>query len=440
MSKGLFSALLPAVGTAAGAAIGGPPGALIGAELGSSIGGALASQQAADQQSAAAQAAIAEQQRQFNVTQANLAPYRQAGYSALNQMMKMMGLGPLAVPAMPAATPTSGGGGGGNSNLENFALASLISPGLGAAAAIPALKSAYQNMSSGEKGGLFGGIFDMGSGVGDVLSGLGLAHGGPAHGGSHGKTYVVGEEGPEILHMDPGSHGFVEPNPHTVMRAMEGRAYGGPVGGAIGEPSVPEPMGNNPNLNLYRPPVNQRVPVPGTPTTQPVAAPQSTNPAVPTPFNPTGGNNTALTGGMTPAQIMRMDPGYQFRLQQGIRAMDMSAAASGGLLTGGHLRALEQYGQGYASQEFGNIYSRLAALAAGGQGAAVNSGYMGQGSANAIGGYLTNQGNALAGGTMGSYNALSQGLGNLAFLYGQGAFNSTPAVPSATGPFNSLPA
>ena len=177
----------------------------------------------------------------------------------------------------------------------------------------------------------------------------------------------------------------------------------------------------------------QKPPIPPAASTQPVPAPQS----VPTPFNPTAGNATPISTDLTPTQIMRMDPGYRFRMQQGIRALDMSAAASGGLLTGGHLKALEEFGQGYASQEFGNIYSRLAALAAGGQGAAVNSGYMGQGSANAIGGYLTNQGNAQAGGTMGSYNAVGQGLGNLAFLYGQGAFNPSGRTDNSPIPFMS---
>jgi hypothetical protein len=52
------------------------------------------------------------------------------------------------------------------------------------------------------------------------------------------------------------------------------------------------------------------------------------------------------------------DPGYQFRLQQGMNALQNSAAASGGLLTGGTAKAISDYAQGSASNEYGNVYNR----------------------------------------------------------------------------------
>ena len=52
------------------------------------------------------------------------------------------------------------------------------------------------------------------------------------------------------------------------------------------------------------------------------------------------------------------DPGYKFRLQQGNDAIQRSAAARGGLLTGGTAKALSDYAQGSASQEYGNVYNR----------------------------------------------------------------------------------
>lgn len=52
------------------------------------------------------------------------------------------------------------------------------------------------------------------------------------------------------------------------------------------------------------------------------------------------------------------DPGFQFRLQQGTQALDRSAAAKGGLLTGGTAKAEQRYGQDYASNEYGNVYNR----------------------------------------------------------------------------------
>jgi len=52
------------------------------------------------------------------------------------------------------------------------------------------------------------------------------------------------------------------------------------------------------------------------------------------------------------------DPGYAFRLAEGTKALERSAAARGGLLSGGALRETQRYGQGLASQEYENAYNR----------------------------------------------------------------------------------
>lgn len=52
------------------------------------------------------------------------------------------------------------------------------------------------------------------------------------------------------------------------------------------------------------------------------------------------------------------DPGFQFRLQQGEDALQNSAAAKGGLLSGNTARAEQQYGQDYASNDYQNVYNR----------------------------------------------------------------------------------
>jgi Ni/Co efflux regulator RcnB len=52
------------------------------------------------------------------------------------------------------------------------------------------------------------------------------------------------------------------------------------------------------------------------------------------------------------------DPGYQFRLKSGSDALQRSAAARGTLRTGGTLKDIMDYGQNFASQEYGNIYNR----------------------------------------------------------------------------------
>ena len=62
-------------------------------------------------------------------------------------------------------------------------------------------------------------------------------------------------------------------------------------------------------------------------------------------------------------QFLQMDPGYQFRLSEGMKALDRQAAARGGLISGGALKAAQRYGQDLGSQEFGAAYNRLAGLA-----------------------------------------------------------------------------
>lgn len=52
------------------------------------------------------------------------------------------------------------------------------------------------------------------------------------------------------------------------------------------------------------------------------------------------------------------NPAYQWRYQQGINALDKSAAAKGMLLSGGQLKGLEKFGQGVASQEYENAFNR----------------------------------------------------------------------------------
>jgi len=52
------------------------------------------------------------------------------------------------------------------------------------------------------------------------------------------------------------------------------------------------------------------------------------------------------------------DPGYAFRLQEGLKALDRSAAARGGLLSGATLKGAQRYGQDLGSQEYTNAFNR----------------------------------------------------------------------------------
>jgi hypothetical protein len=55
---------------------------------------------------------------------------------------------------------------------------------------------------------------------------------------------------------------------------------------------------------------------------------------------------------------LEQDPGYQFRLEQGQRALDNSVAARGMNLSGAQLKGAAKYNSGMASQEYGNAYQR----------------------------------------------------------------------------------
>jgi len=57
-------------------------------------------------------------------------------------------------------------------------------------------------------------------------------------------------------------------------------------------------------------------------------------------------------------QQFQADPGYAFRLQEGLKALDRTAAARGGLLSGATLRGATRYGQEMGSQEFTNAFNR----------------------------------------------------------------------------------
>lgn len=67
-----------------------------------------------------------------------------------------------------------------------------------------------------------------------------------------------------------------------------------------------------------------------------------------------------LAGQYTPfnANQMYQEPGYQFRLSEGLKAMERGAAARGGLQSGAALKAAQRYGQEYAAGEYQNAFNR----------------------------------------------------------------------------------
>ena len=54
----------------------------------------------------------------------------------------------------------------------------------------------------------------------------------------------------------------------------------------------------------------------------------------------------------------KQDPGYAFRMSEGMKALENSAAARGGLLSGATMKGIQRYGQDMASQEYMNAFNR----------------------------------------------------------------------------------
>lgn len=156
-------------------------------------------------------------------------------------------------------------------------------------------------------------------------------------------------------------------------------------------------------------------------------------------------------------QQFQQDPGYAFRLQEGMKALERSAAARGGLLSGGMLKGAQQYGQDLASQEYMNAFNRyqaernarlnpLQSLAGIGQTATNQLGQAGQTMAGNVGQAMGAAAQARASGYVGGANALSQGLGTyLNYQQGQNFLNamrpqySQQAAPITDYSYSTLP-
>lgn len=116
-------------------------------------------------------------------------------------------------------------------------------------------------------------------------------------------------------------------------------------------------------------------------------------------------------GRLTRGDILNEDPGYAFRLSEGQKALDRSAAARGGLISGAALKAATRFGQDYGSQEYTNAFNRYANIAGLGQTATNNMSNAAGNFGAAEGANAINAGNARASGYVGGANAMNQGLG-----------------------------
>ena len=117
----------------------------------------------------------------------------------------------------------------------------------------------------------------------------------------------------------------------------------------------------------------------------------------------------------------QQDPGYAFRIGEGQKALDRQAAARGGLISGGALKAAQRYGQEMGSQEYQNAFNRyqaerqaklgpLQSLAGVGQTSVNQLGVAGQQYASGAGEAIGAGAQARASGYMGQANAVTGGM------------------------------
>lgn len=113
-------------------------------------------------------------------------------------------------------------------------------------------------------------------------------------------------------------------------------------------------------------------------------------------------------------QQFQAEPGYGFRLSEGMKALERGAAARGGLLSGATLKGIQRYGQDLASQEYQNAFNRYQSERQARLGPLQSLAGVGQTATQALGGatsqYGTNVGNlAMTGGANLANAALAQG-------------------------------
>jgi hypothetical protein len=337
------------------------------------VGGALSSRsakKAGETAAAGSQAELDLIRESRDIARADQGPYREAGYTALNALMSLTGL----------AAPSGGDKGG----------------------AAPA----------GPRGGRRGGI-----NASDYLRGLGggtypgagpnprpigggrypmihhRAGGGKIYGKNQGGAiYNVNEFGPERIYengsytrsdmprtISPSGDGYVAPN----VPAIKGAGFGSflkrmvnpinasrPIRTARGRDPYPYLMGRSgapggtgyyrDNPRIEGGPAGPNTPIPNQDFGDPLAGT----------YQPPGENPGGVAGGYQ----FQTDPGYNFRLGEGMRTLERGAAARGGLLSGGYGRRATRYAQDYASNEYSNVYNRIANIAGLGQVSANQSG------------------------------------------------------------------
>jgi hypothetical protein len=355
------------------------PGTLMaGASIVGGLIGSDAASSAADTQSASTDRATAAQTGMFNTQVALQEPWRQAGGLGLNALLYGMGLSPTGT-FTPGASPAG-------------APPQMLTPGAdGVFAPAPAAANAL---------------------AGPVASTGALAQ--PVAGGGPSADQIRQWYDAGLLSAQGAGQPFLNRATgatipaDVVANAVSGFSNSGPQALPSGSP----PTG-----------------LPAVTTAAPASQPTAFAP-VPTPISTASGTGYGALMHDFGAADFQADPGYQFRVSEGEKALQRAKAASGSLGSGAFLKDAMTFNQGQASQAYGDAYSRyksdqgtklnaLQALSGVGQSATNTL----TGAAGTLGGQIGSNiigaGNALASGQVGSANALTGGIGQGLSLYQQ---------------------
>jgi len=240
--------------------------------------------------------------------------------------------------------------------------------GLGAAA-LPAAAQAAARLAQWQGGG-GGGAGGAGSALGGLASWLGPAISalGSLGGGLIGSNAAADAAAAQAAALNRGidlqTAQWLQQQQNLAPWLEAGRGALGQLQGLAGQ--------GQPTLPWLAPmtAANYAAALPGvTPGWTPITAGPYTPGETPsaaayryTPGTVPGAAQYRYTPGAVPTlsgqELLANDPGVQFRLEQGRQALEASAAARGGLLSGPTMAALQRQGQELSSQEYANAWQR----------------------------------------------------------------------------------
>lgn len=384
---GLFSSVGKALGSLTGGDI-----LSAGLSVGSALLGSNASKKAASAGADAANSATALQREQFNTIQNNLRPQQIIGTEALFSLADLYGLSRPAenqfIEGEAVTGSPFGSGGTSGGNLAGFLSQDAINQA-------QSIYNPYRDNFRSNVGG----------------------------GESFGRRFIQGlspiEDDPRFLDASPEVRDAVR-----LLATAEAQKYGGNLpgtresesegylGGAF-ESDAARRVSNNILRKLSG----------GSQLSDFLATP--------------GGGQTAISsrgaGGPDYSQFFK-SPDYQFRLDEGVNALQRSAAARGLLNSGSTLRGITEYGQNLASGEYNNFTNRLFNLAGFGSTATSQANQAGQVFGQQAGNNAIQAGNARASGFINQANAINDGIGSIANIFGRNSVQQ-PKLFGQTGAF-----